>query len=152
MADKVLDFVQKKKESTEKKRRSFERVLFTNLLGTYSAVHDNGNIYPITMVDMSYDGCLFQIPWEVRNGKEFEIGSETTLRMYFTKSSYIPAVITIKYCKEVVEKDGVTYAQYGCEFDKSMHSFDALSSFIDFLYKFAELSTIDHGDSKVFFL
>ena len=42
--------------------------------------------------------------------------------------------------------------QYGCEFDDSMPSFEAIGSFIDFMYKFAEHSTVDHGESKVFFI
>ena len=152
MTDKVLDFVGKRKESIEKKRRSFERILFNNFLGAYSVLDQGGTIYPISLVDISYDGCLFQIPWDHRHDKKLQVGSEINIRMYFTKQSFVPAVLKIRYGNEAIGKDGMTYMQYGCEFDKSMPSFEALQSFIDFLYKFAEHSAIDKGDTKVFFL
>lgn len=151
MTDKVLDFNEKRMASIEQKRRSFERVLFQNFLGAYSAIDQDGVLYPVNLVDVSKDGCLFQVPWDVNGDKKFEEETEIALRMYFTKSSFIPVIVNVKYGKEFIDKDGQTYMHYGCEFDKSMPSFEALKHFIDFVYSFAEHSATDRGDIKSYF-
>ena len=148
----VLNFMEKRKESIEKKRRNFERVMIQNILGVYTVVDSGGSIYPVSLVDISQEGCMLQVPWSDKKDTPFEKNKEITLRFYFTKQSYVPAVIKIKHAKEHVDKDGKTYMRYGTIFDKGISSFEALRSFIDFLYKFAEFSTVDHGENKVFFL
>lgn len=152
MSDKVIDFCEKRKESVEEKRRRLERVMFQNFLGAYSVLDRQGSIHPIDLVDVSHHGCLFEVPWNVNKDKKMVEGTEITLRMYFTKDSYIPVIVNVKYAKEHLSNDGKVYMRYGCEFDESMPSFDALKSFIEFLYKFAEHSAVDHGDQKVYFL
>ena len=152
MTDKVLDFKKKREENIEKKRRTFERLLFHSTLGAYTVVDQNDAIYPIDLVDISHEGCLFQIPWDMKKDTQISRGHEMTLRMYFTKESYIPVVVNIKYGREHLTQDGRTFMQYGCEFDTSYPAFQALKHFIDFMYKYAEHSTIDHGDNKIFFL
>jgi hypothetical protein len=152
MADKVLDFNEKRKENIEQKRRQFERILFNNFLGAYTVVDQGGSIYPVSLVDVSHDGCLFQVPWNVDRDTKIEEDTELTMRMYFTKNSFIPVVMQIKYGREYIDEDGQTYMQYGAEFDKSMPSFQAVESFIDFMYKFAEHSSVDKGSHKVYFL
>ena len=152
MTDKLLDFVGKRKESIEQKRRNFERILFQNVLGAYSELDQNGTIYPVKLVDISHDGCLFQVPWNPKKDAKFENGLDLTVRMYFMKNSFIPALCKVKYSKEFIDKDGLTYMHYGCTFDKTTHSWEAMDAFIQFLYKFAEHSTVDKAEKKVFFL
>lgn len=151
MTDKLLDFNKKREASIEKKRRTFERVLFQNFLGAYSVIDQADSVYPIELVDISKEGCLFQVPWDMNKQKPYPKDHELSLRIYFTKGSFIPAIVSVKHQQEVI-KDGVTYMQYGCEFDQSLPSFEALQSFIDFLYKFAKHSSVDKGDSRVYFL
>lgn len=152
MSGKVLDFAQKREQNIEKKRRQFERVLFQNLLGAYTAIDQGGAIFPVSLVDISHDGCLFQIPWNFKDSGKVEDGAEITMRMYFTKASYVPALLTVKNSREYTDDNGQTFLQYGCEFDKSVPSFKAIESFIDFMYNFAEVSTIDRNEKKVFFV
>lgn len=152
MTDKVLDFNAKREENIEQKRRQFERILFNNFLGAYTVVDQGGTIYPVNLVDVSREGCLFQVPWNMDRDTKIEEGTEITMRMYFTKKSFIPVVMVIKRGQEHVDEDGQTYMQYGAEFDTSMPSFQAVESFIDFMYKFAEHSSFDKGSQKVFFL
>lgn len=147
---KILDFNKKKAETIEQKRRAFNRIVFQNFLGAYSVIDDNGSIYPVTMVDIAGDGCSFQVPWNPKD-KKLPQDFEVSMRMYFTDKSYIPVIMNVRHSKEVVGKDGNTYMQYGCEFDKSVPTFEAMQSFIDFIYKFAEHSAIDKGDTKVYF-
>jgi hypothetical protein len=152
MTDKLLDFVGKRQETIEKKRRSFERVMFQNFLGAYSVLDDAGSVYPVELVDISREGCLFQIPWNGKGDVPYANGQELNMRLYFTKGSYVPVVLKVKRTQEVVEQDGNTYLQYGAEFDKSMPSFKAVESFIEFVYRFAEHSRIDRDETRVFFL
>ena len=148
---KVLDFNKKKADTIEQKRRAFNRVVFQNFLGAYSVIDDNGSIYPVTLVDIAGDGCSFQVPWNPTRDKKLAKDFEVTMRMYFTNQSYIPVIMNVRHGKEVLGTDGITYMQYGCEFDKTAASFEAMQSFIDFIYRFAEHSAIDKGDTKVYF-
>jgi hypothetical protein len=148
---KVLDFNKKKADTIEQKRRAFNRIVFQNFLGAYSVIDDNGSIYPVTMVDIAGDGCSFQVPWNPSRDKKLASGFELNMRMYFTEKSYIPVIMNVRHGKEVLGTDGNTYMQYGCEFDKTVATFEAMQSFIDFIYRFAEHSAIDKGDTKVYF-
>ena len=152
MTGKILDFNCKKKDKVEKKRRGFERLLFQNFLGIYSVVRRGEVIYPVDLVDVSPQGCLFQIPSQRAKEDRFEVGGELTLRVYFTEFSYLTVVVHIRHSRKHLSQDGVYYQQYGCEFDQSLSSFQAMSSFIDFLYQFAQYSSVDRGDKKVSFV
>lgn len=147
----IIDFSNHRKKNIESKKRAFERVFLGNFLGCYSVIDGKGAIYEVTLVDISEDGCQIQVPYNKNNGKQFKMNSEMTLRLYFTKDSYIPAIVTLKHGTEVTE-NGQTYMRYGCQFDKSVPTFTVLKSFIEFVYKFAEFSHIDKGDAKVYFL
>lgn len=149
---KVVDFNAKRKESIEQKRRTFERVVFQEFLGVYSVVDDQGSGYPIKLVDISGDGCQFQLPFSLKAKNQFKSGTEVTLKLYFSKGSYLPAVVTVRHATEYIDKDGDAWLRLGGDFDTSLPSFKALSSFIDFIYQYAEFSCIDKGESKVYFL
>lgn len=149
---KVLDFQTKRLENIEKKRRTFERMLFQNFLGAYTVIDQEHTVFPVELVDVSHEGCLFQVPWNVKRDKKFVEGSEIKMRMYFTKNSYIPVIVNIRYGKEYVDQNGDTFMHYGCEFDQTMPSFQAMHNFIDFMYSFAEHSALDKGDARAFFI
>lgn len=149
---KVVDFTAKRKESIEQKRRTFERVVFQEFLGVYSVVDDQGSNYPIKLIDISHDGCQFQLPYSKKALNQFKTGSETTLKLFFTKGSYIPAMVTVKRAAEYIDENGDAWLRLGGEFDKTLPSFKAVQSFIDFIYQYAEFSCLDKGESKVYFL
>lgn len=152
MSNDVINFQEKRKQSIEKKRRTFERVMFENFLGCYSVIDNNGSIYSIDIIDISETGLLFQVPWNENNDKKFEKGKDLTLRLYFTKESYLPAFVNVKYGTEFVDDRGNSFMRYGCEFDSENQTFEALEAFINFIYKFAEHSSVDKGDNRVYFL
>ena len=148
----VINFSQKRSENVEDKRRAFERILFQNFMGTYTVVDENGSVFPIGMVDVSYDGCMFQIPWNHKKAEEvFPVGEDVTLRFYFTEKSYLPLVVNVRHISEHVDATG-TFKRFGCSFDKETQSYQAFKSFVDFIYRFAEHSVVDRGDHKVYFL
>ena len=153
MSDKkVFDFSEKRKQSIEQKRRSFERVVFQEFLGVYSVIDDHGTGFPIKLVDISGDGCLLQIPFSAKAKNQFKAGEEVTLKLYFSKGTFLPAVVQIRHASEYIDQQGDAYLRLGGEFDKSLPSFTALNSFIEFIYKYAEFSCLDKGEGKVFFL
>ena len=149
--NKILSFNDKRVENIERKRRDFERILFNNLLGAYSVIDQAGVIFPIEMIDISYDGMSFRVP-RGAIGSTFKKEDEVTLRMYFTKDTYVPVLTNIKWSKDSRGEDGEIYLEYGVKVDQSVPTFGAVKPFIEFLYKFAELSTEDKGNSKVYFL
>lgn len=149
---KVVDFNEKRKKNIEQKRRTFERVVFQEFLGVYSVIDDHGAGYPIKLLDISSEGCQFQVPFSLKAKNQFKAGSELTLKLYFTKGSYLPAVVTIRHASEYIDQQGDAWLRLGSEFDSSLPSYTALSSFINFIYQYAEFSCIDKGENKVFFL
>lgn len=149
--NKVLSFNDKREENIERKRRNFERILFNNLLGVYSVIDQAGVVFPIEMIDISYDGMSFRVP-RGAIGSTFKKEDDLTLRMYFMKDTFVPVLTNIKWSKDMKGEDGEIYLEYGVKFDKSVPTFEALRPFIEFLYKFAELSTEDKGKSKVYYL
>lgn len=153
MTDEVINFTKKRNESIEQKRREFERIVFQNFLGVYSVIDHNGEqTIASELVDISEKGCLFQVPClndkNLNTIKILKSKSTMDLRIYFTAKSFLLIAVTVKYCKEFLDDDGVTYYKFGCEFDKSSSSFEALDSFIKFIYKFAEHSSTDRSDMK----
>ncbi len=147
---KVLNFNKKRQENIEQKRRNFERIFFQNFLGAYATIEQSGVIKPVDILDISKDGLLFQSPGSSR-GPSLAVHDELTIRLYFTKQSYIPVILKIVRSKNK-SIHGELYNEYGCTFDKTVPTFQAVSHFIDFVYSFAEHSSIDKGDSKVFFI
>lgn len=149
---KVFDFNEKRKQSIEKKRRSFERVVFQEFLGVFTVIDSDGSGFPVKLIDISTEGCQFQLPYSLKALNQFKAGTEFTLKLYFAKSTYLPAVVTVRHAQEYIDKDGDAWLRLGSAFDTSLPSFTALKSFIDFIYQYAEFSCADKGESKVYFL
>lgn len=149
---KVIDFQAKRNSSIEKKKRSFERVLFREFLGSYAEIDKHGNKYSVNMVDISHDGCLLQVPFTKNLKNHFKPGEDLTVRVYFTKEDFLPVVLKIKHGTEYIDEKGDAYMRFGGTFDKSLPSFSAFESFVEFIYKFSEFSCIEKGESEVYFL
>jgi hypothetical protein len=149
---KVFDFAEKRKKTIEQKRRTFERVMFQEFLGVYTVIDDQGAGFPIKVLDISGVGCQFQVPFSNKAKNQFKAGTEVTMKFFFTKGSYIPAIIVVRHVQEYIDQSGDAWLRIGGEFETSLPSFKALSSFIDFIYQYAEYSCVDRGESKVFFL
>lgn len=149
---KVVDFNEKRKQSIEQKRRTFERVVFQEFLGVETVLDDQGAGFEVKVLDISAEGCQFQVPYTEKAKNKFMPGTEVTMKFFFTKGTYLPALVTVKRGAKHVDKNGDTWLRLGGEFDSSLPSFKALSSFISFIYQYAEYSCVDRGESKVFFL
>jgi hypothetical protein len=149
---KVVDFNEKRKQSIEQKRRSFERVVFQEFLGVETVIDDQGAGFEVKLLDISGEGCQFQVPFTLKAKNQFKSDTEVTMKLFFTKGTYIPAVVTVRHASEYIDQDGNAWLRLGGEFDTSLPSFKALASFINFIYQYAEYSCLDKGESKVYFL
>lgn len=151
--ENVLSFEKRRQQAIEDKKRTFERVLFKDFLGCYTEIDDQGTTFPVKIIDISRDGLLFQVPMSPNVKNTFGEDKELTLRFYFSKESFLPLVVNIKHGKEHINSRGDAFMRYGGEFDKSLPSFEAMKPFIEFIYKFAEFSCVDHGENhRVYFL
>lgn len=149
---KVIDFNEKRKKNIEQKRRNFERIMFQEFLGVYTVLDNNGGSFPVKLLDFSFEGCQFQVPFSKKARHQFRANDETTLKIFFTKSTYLPAIVTIRHVDEYVDESGEAWLRIGGEFVTSVPSSKALLDFIQFMYSYAEFSCFDRGESKVFFL
>ncbi len=149
---KVVDFNEKRKQSIEQKRRSLERVVFQEFLGVETVIDDQGAGFQVKLLDISGEGCQFQVPFTMKAKNQFKSDTEVTMKLFFTKGTYIPAVVTVRHASEYIDQDGNAWLRLGGEFDTSLPSFKALASFINFIYQYAEYSCLDRGESKVYFL
>lgn len=148
----VIDFQAKRDESIEKRKRSFERVLFSEFLGSYAEIDENGTKFNVGMIDISREGCLFQVPYTEQAHAHFSQVDNVTVRIYFTKDDFLPLSVNVRHMAEYIDQKGNAYLRFGGEFDQSLPSFQAFKPFIEFIYKFAEFSCVDKGESKVYFL
>jgi hypothetical protein len=153
MADqKVFDFNERRKQSIEQKRRQFERVVFEEFLGVDAVIDDNGSGHPVKLLDVSADGLQFQVPFGPNTAQQFKAGTDLTLKLTFSKGTYLPVVVKVRHAKEFVDSKGDVYWRCGTEFDKTLPSFKAMESFIEFIYQYAEFSCRDNVAHKVYFL
>jgi hypothetical protein len=143
----VINLEEAQKQRLEEKRREYERVLFDNMLGCYSVIEKKG-LKSVRMVDISKSGMKFRM---LESEGTFEIGEELAFRFYFSQDTYLPAFITIKREDRVVE-DGMTYVEYGANFDKNLQSYEALLNFVEFVYQYAKHAKKDNGDKQIWFL
>ena len=77
---KVIDFQEKRQDSIEKRKRAFERVLFSEFLGSYAEIDENGTKYDVKLIDISRTGCQFQIPFTANIKSYFKVEKEVLLK------------------------------------------------------------------------
>ncbi len=151
MAD-IINFDLRRKESIAKKKRQFERIFFDEIIGCYSVIEEGSKIFPIDIVDISESGCKISIPENAAGVKNFEIDSEISLRLYFTKKSFVTLVAKVRRSEVDLNKDGKKTLEIGAEFDQSLPGHEVLRSFVQFISSFAEYSKVDNNTKKVYFL
>ena len=147
----ILSFSEGREKHIKEKRRQFERIVFNNFIGVHQEIRKDQLIIPVELIDISTDGCLFQIPNQRTLLPAIEVGEEIVLRMYFTKSTYLPIFIIVKHYRNKL-KDTINFSQYGCKFNTEPPSFKAMASFIEFLQNYSEYSSIDRDETKTWFL
>ncbi len=145
----VIDFVGHREKKVKQKRRAFERIVFEDFPWAYALADYNNSEYLITLVDIDKKGLGFKVPLHRGGHKTIKKGTEIKMKIYFTEDSYIPIVVTIKHHKKITGKHDRIYIRYGCTFDTSLPSFEAMNKFIHFLYSFARYSHTDRHQLAV---
>ncbi len=145
----VVDFGEARAQRLDEKRRKTERIFFQHLLGVYS-VTGNAQMRPIELIEVSEDGCSFQVPFDA--AKPWPADSrELPIRLYFSQDTYIPVMLNVVNSRPSIE-NGTRYVRYGCTVDKSMSSYPAYQQFVKFLALYSEHAHKDKGEVSVFYL
>lgn len=145
----VVDFTEARAQKMDEKRRKTERIFFRHLLGVY-CVTGNDQMRPIELIEVSEEGCSFQVPFDPAKPWPAE-AQDVPLRLYFSQDTYLPVVVNIQNSRPSIE-EGVRYTRYGCSVDKSLSSFPAFQQFVRFLRLYSEHAHKDKGDVSVFYL
>lgn len=157
MTAQVISFQKKKQESIEKKKRQFERVLFQEFVGCYITLEGEQtttkgkSLYALQLVDVSKNGCLLQIEDAPKVDDFFTVGKTINLRLYFTKSSYLPAEVQLRRVDWLM-MGGKRLLRVGCEFNQSQQSYQAIVAMVHFLYSYAEHSQVQQTSYRSLFL
>ena len=145
----VIDFSEVRAQKLEEKRRSTERIFFKHLLSVYSVV-GNAGMCPIEFIDLSEDGCSFQIPYDAQNPWPKD-ANDIPLRIYFSQDTYLEIRVKIQNSRPSIENNR-RYVRFGCSVDKTTQSFGAYQQFVRFLKAYSEQAHKDRGDVSVFYL
>ena|SRR5579859_1918680 len=145
----VIDFAEVRAQKLEEKRRSTERILFKHLLSVYSVVGD-ATMCPIELVDVSEEGCSFQIPFNPEKVWPSDL-TEIPLRLYFSQDTFLEVYVQIQNSRPSIE-NGVRFTRFGCAIDKTRTSAVAYQQFVRFLKSYAEYAQKDSGGVTVFYL
>ena len=145
----VINFSEVRAQKLEEKRRSTERIFFKHLLSVYSVVAQ-GTMCPIELIDISEDGCSFQVPYDPE--KPWPADSDRIpLRLYFSQDTFLEAHVKIQNSRPAIENHA-RYVRYGCSIDKDTSSYAAYQQFVRFLKLYSEHAHKDTGDVTVFYL
>src|SRR4051812_41708457 len=145
----VIDFSAVREQKLEEKRRSTERILFKHLLSVFSVVGDS-SMCPIELIDVSEDGCSFQIPFNPSKPWPADM-TEIPMRLYFSQDTFLEVHALIQNSRPSIE-NGTRYTRFGCSIDKTRSTYVAFQQFMRFLKSYSELAQKDAGDITVFYL
>lgn len=144
--NRVIDLSQIREKKLIQKRRQTERIFFQNFVSVYS-VKNAKEILPIEMIDVSEEGCSFQIPYHP-DQKWPQQSSNITLRFYFNSESYIEILANIQYSKPSIIQSK-RYIRFGCSIDQTTQSYPTYEHFIKFLKLYAETSRPESGQTII---
>jgi hypothetical protein len=145
----IIDFNKAREQKLEEKRRKTERIFFESLLTAYS-VGANSKMHPIEIIDVSEEGCSFQIPFDPTD-VWLTSASELPIRLYFSRETYLEIYVQIQNSRQSIEKSG-RFVRYGCKVDQTTKSFPAFQLFVRFLKLYAEQAHRDLGQASTFYL
>ncbi len=145
----VVDFSEARAQKLDEKRRKTERIFFKHLMGVY-CVTGSTQMRPIELIEVSEEGCSFQVPFDAKNPWPSDDG-EIPLRLYFSQDTYILVHVRIKNAGACID-NGSRYMRYGCVVNDAMSSYPAYQQFVRFLKTYSEHAHKDKGDVSIFYL
>jgi hypothetical protein len=149
-SDKTLvDFSEVRTQKLEEKRRKTERIFFKNLLGVYSVTGET-RMRQIDLVDVSEEGCAFQVPFSSENPWPTQ-GNDLPIRLYFSQDTYLEVRVKVVNSRPYIE-NGERYIRYGCVVDQTLSSYTCYQQFVRFMHSYSDCAHRDLGDVSVFYL
>jgi hypothetical protein len=145
----VVDFSEVRALKMEEKRRATERIFFKQLLSVYSVI-GTSTMSPIEFIDLSEDGCSFQIPYDAENPWPKD-SADVPLRIYFSQDTYLEIRCKVQNSRPSIENNR-RYVRFGCSVEKETQSYAAYQQFVRFLKMYSEHAHKDLGDVTVFYL
>ena len=145
----IVDFNEVRAQKLEEKRRKTERIFFKHLLAVYS-VAGNASMFPIELIDVSEEGCSFQVPFNPDKPWPND-ANEVPLRLYFSQDTYLEVRVQIQNSRPSIENNA-RYTRFGCTVDKDTAAYSAYQQFVRFLKLYSEHAHKDKGDVTVFYL
>ncbi|MDR3606293.1 MAG: PilZ domain-containing protein [Oligoflexia bacterium] len=146
---RVIDFNEVRAQKLDEKRRTTERIFFKHLLNVYS-VMGHTSMVPIEFIDISEEGCSFQIPYDPEKPWAVE-STEIPLRIYFSQDTYLEIRVNVQNSRPSIENNR-RYVRYGCKVNTSTSSYAAYQQFVKFLRAYSENAHKDLGDVSIFYL
>ncbi len=145
----VVDFNEARAQKMDEKRRKTERIFFKHLLGVYS-VTGNSQMRPIELIEVSEDGCSFQVPFDTAKPWPSD-STDLPVRLYFSQDTYLSITVKIVNANQAID-NSARYMRYGCSIDKTISSYPTYQQFVRFLKLYSEHAHRDMGDVSVFYL
>ena len=146
----IVDFGKARAQKLEEKRRKTERIFFKQILGIYCVTENDKTPKPIENVDMSEDGCSFQVPFDSNDPWPRDL-KDIPIRIYFSQDTYMPLYLQIQNSRSCIE-NSKRYTRYGCRVDKTITSYPAYRQFIQFLKLYSEHAHQDDGKVTLFYI
>ena len=145
----VIDFGEVRAQKLEEKRRTTERIFFKQLLSVYTVIGQT-TMCPIEFIDLSEEGCSFQIPYDAAKPWPTDT-NDIPIRIYFSQDTYLEVRVKIQNSRPSIENNA-RYVRFGCLVDKTIKSYAAYQQFVKFLKMYSEHAHKDMGDVTVFYL
>ena len=145
----VINFSEVRAHKLEEKRQTTERIFFKHLLSVYSVTGDK-TMLPIELIDVSEDGCSFQVAHDPMNPWPNDV-KDIPLRIYFSQDTYLEIRAKIQNSSPSIENNR-RFVRFGCVVDKNTQSYAAFQQFVRFLRLYSEHAHKDMGDLTVFYL
>lgn len=146
----VVDFTQARAQKIDEKRRKTERIFFQQMLGVYCVTDASEQMRPLEIVEVSEDGCSFQVPFDSAKPWPKDI-EEVAIRLYFSQDTYLMIHAKIQNSRSYIDK-GARFQRFGCKLDQETSSYPAYQQFVRFLKLYSEHAHKDVGDATLFYL
>lgn len=145
----VISLEQVREKKLEEKKRKNERLFFTHLIRV-TATDFLKHSLEVQMIDVSLDGCAFQIPHSPRLQWPQPEGQPVYLKFYWTPTTYLEVPVAIQNRRDWID-EGVRSLRFGCAVDTGVQAYPAYQALVQFLKLYSLHSHQEVGQTSVFY-
>jgi hypothetical protein len=148
-SNNLVQLEEVRKSRQDEDRRSYQRVLFNNVLNAYTVIEEKG-LLEVKLLDISESGIRFGMTPEY--GK-FKKNEKLAFRLYFSQNDYLPITIKVVRRQLVQSATESDFVEYGCKMLGVESEIRAcIGDLVHFIKRYTAVAKNDHGDRQVFFL